>query len=64
MSANSSQSGFAAPVVVAVALLAALVGLWLGSDWYGHRQAGPIPAAPQLQAGTALPWPKPLTPLL
>ena len=64
MSANSPRSGFAAPVIVAVALLAALVGLWLGAEWYGHRQAGPSPAAPQLQAGTALPRPKPLTPFV
>ena len=64
MSPKSSQSGFTVPVVVAVALLAALVGLWWGADWYGHRRAGPIPVAAQLQAGTALPWPKPLAPFV
>ncbi|MBK8638856.1 MAG: SCO family protein [Chromatiaceae bacterium] len=64
MSPKSSQSGFTAPVVVAVALLTALVGLWWGADWYGHRRAGPSPVPAQLQAGTVLPWPKALTPFI
>lgn len=64
MSPYASQSGFTAPVVVAVALLAALAGLWLGADWYGQHRARPSPVATQLQAGTALPRPKPLTPFV
>ncbi len=44
----------------AVALAAALAGLWFGMQWFGRP--GPAPAAPQLQAGTALPQPKPLKP--
>lgn len=65
MSPNSSQSGLTAPVIVVVALLAALVGLWFGADWYGHHRGGPSPVVPaQLQAGTALPWPKPLAPFV
>jgi protein SCO1/2 len=57
---SSFQSGFATPLVVAVVLLAVLLGLWFGADWYGHRSAGPSSMTAQLQAGTALPRPKPL----
>ncbi len=56
----SSQTGFAMPLVAVVVFLAVLAGLWFGASWYGHRSAGPDPVTAQLQAGTALPRPKPL----
>jgi protein SCO1/2 len=62
MSSPSTQSGPTLRVAVAVAVLAALVGLWFGVDWFGHLRSGPSHVAAELQAGTALPQPKPLAP--
>lgn len=47
-------------IAVAVGILAVAVGLWLGADWAEQRRAGTEPVAVQLQAGTALPQPRPL----
>lgn len=56
----SSQSGLAVPLVVTVVLLAVLAGLWFGVRWYDRRSEGQGAVTTQLQAGTALPRPKPL----
>jgi protein SCO1/2 len=56
----SSRPSVTARIEVAVAIFAAVVGLWLGADWSAHRLAEPRPMTAQLQAGTALPQPKPL----
>jgi protein SCO1 len=56
----AARTGPTARVAVAVALFAALAGLWLGMHRFGDRSTGSVPAAGQLEAGTALPQPKPL----
>jgi protein SCO1/2 len=58
----SSRTGITARIEVAAAIFAAVVGLWFGADWSARRLAEPRPMVAQLQAGTALPRPKPLAP--
>ncbi len=64
MSPDSTQSVLTARITIAVILIAGLGGLWFGADWFGNRRAGPSPVAAQLEAGTALPQPKPLAPFV
>jgi protein SCO1 len=55
---SKTRPGATALIAVAVALAAAVAGLWFGADWSGHRNARPGPLSVHLEAGTALPQPK------
>jgi protein SCO1/2 len=60
----STRPGAAALISVAVALGAAVAGLWFGADWSGKQTPGPGAPAAQLRVGTALPQPKRLAPFV
>jgi protein SCO1/2 len=56
-----SGAGGLRPALVAVAVLAAAAGVWLGVDFFRAGDA-PTPPANEMQAGTLLPRPKSLEP--